>query len=104
MKNSGSLGKLFYAQITKPRSVEPTVGKLDAMGGASSVASLYKSKAYQVTTVFDGSPGAACGLQAKDDFILAMDDRDLLCIALNNIGAIVKVRWSTPVCFYTSIN
>jgi hypothetical protein len=42
----------------------------------------------------ESSPGAVCGLHEKEDFILAMDDRELLGVALNDIGEIVKVIYS----------
>lgn len=61
------------------------------MGGASSISTQNESKAYQVTTVNDASPGALCGLREKEDYILAMDDRELLGVALKDIGDIVKV-------------
>jgi hypothetical protein len=61
------------------------------MGGASSISTLSESKAYQITTVNDASPGAICGLREKEDYILAMNDRELLNVALKDIGEIVKV-------------
>lgn len=57
------------------------------MGNAAAIS----RKAHKVVEVLPGSPGDMCGLKAMEDFIVAIDGRDLMKIDANEMLQIVKV-------------
>jgi C-terminal processing protease CtpA/Prc len=56
------------------------------MGNAAAIS----RKAHKVVEVLPGSPGDMCGLKAVEDFIIAIDGRDLMKIDANEMLQIVK--------------
>ena len=62
------------------------------MGNTQAHVSSSEKAMFQVTRVTRLSPGAECGLQAEDDYIIAINGRELIGMSMETMMEIVKVR------------
>lgn len=62
------------------------------MGNTQATVSSCERAIYQVTSVTRLSPGAECGLQAQDDFLVAINGKELINMSMESMMVIVKVR------------